>query len=149
MKLKEYLKNLDGNTIVSIGANRGSGYMYIGKAENVDLILKIFEEYREEKMFEFAELIDKLTKWSFDTPEKTGMEATDARNVVEYATLMHHLCVTYKKTEKYLRTYRNPFDRDIVATTKRIDEKGYRVIIEGREYGDFWFKSEFDEKYNV
>lgn len=149
MKLKEYLKNLDGNTIVSIGANNGSAYMYIGKAENVDFILKLFEDYRTEKECEFADLTNKLNKWAFETPEVTGMEATDARNVVEYATLMHHLYVTHKKTEKYLRTYRNPLNREVVDKSKRIDDKGVRVIIEGKEYGDFWFKSEFDEKYDV
>ena len=41
--LKETLKRLEGKEF-SIGTVQGNGFLYIGKAEKVDLIVKIFED---------------------------------------------------------------------------------------------------------
>lgn len=46
-------------------------------------------------------------------------------------------------------TDKSLFDRKVIECYKKISqgtESGYAVIIRGSEYGDFWFKSEYDKK---
>lgn len=78
-----------------------------------------------------------------------------------------HECVRYKRahkpieyhmSSKYLKnTSKNMFNqslpllkRKIVSTHKKIliDEPGTSIIVEGNEYGSFWFWHEYEEKMN-
>lgn len=149
MKLKKYLEGLSDDTIVSIGAINGSGYMYIGRAGDVDMITKVFENYREHKIKELGILENDIKKLAYATPEITDVESTDDRNVVEYVETLCRARTKHKNMDKYIRKYKSPLGRSVVDSSRRIDEIGYRIIIEGRETGDFWLKSEFDEKYNI
>lgn len=147
MKLKEYLETLNDNTIVSIGAKNGSAYMYIGKAGDVDLMTKVFDDFIESKKQELNELKKRLNRLVFNMPKETGKEIVDEYYVREYAKAVSQAYRASKKIKKYLKDYVNPLERDVIEHSKRIDEKGYRVIIKGEEFADFWIKSEFDEKY--
>lgn len=147
MKLKEYLESLNGNTIVSIGAKNGSAYMYIGKAENVELISKVFDDYIEEKKQELSESKVRLNTLAFSVPEKAGDEVLDEYYVKEYAKAVTQTYRAIKRIKEYLKNYVDPLEREVMETSKRIDEKGYRVIVPGVEYADFWLKSEFDVKH--
>lgn len=71
MKLKTYLKKLDNDTIISIGAEDGSSYVYIGNA-NVDLIHNVFEDYRK-RIKELIPMADKELKDLILNPPVIGV----------------------------------------------------------------------------
>ena len=139
--LKETLKRLEGKD-VSIGTVQGHGFMYIGKAENVELIAKIFADYH-----------DKIE--SKKLPAKKNDICTMMRGInkkgklVDQAKEISKLVESLENYEEYLSGYVDPMNRNIVEgfeSNPAIDEP-IRLIVAGRETGEFWFKSEFDLKY--
>lgn len=139
--LKETLKRLEGKD-VSIGTVQGHGFMYIGKAENVELIAKIFADYR-----------DKIE--SKKIPAKKNDICTMMRGInkkgklVDQAKEISKLVESLENYEDYLDGYVDPMNRNIVEIFESDPAIGepIRVIVTGREVGEFWFKSEFDLKY--
>lgn len=139
--LKETLKRLEGKD-VSIGTVQGHGFMYIGKAENVELIAKIFADYH-----------DKIE--SKKLPAKKNDICTMMRGInkkgklVDQAKEISKLVESLENYEDYLDGYVDPMNRNIVEIFESDPAIGepIRVIVTGREVGEFWFKSEFDLKY--
>lgn len=147
MKLKTYLKKLDNDKIISIGAEDGSSYVYIGNA-NVDLIHNVFEDYRK-WIKELIPMADKELKDLILNPPVIGVmeKKANVKNVRKHAIRVKTVIQRIDNYEKYLGWYVDPLEREIVCIEDRCAEDGIRVIIKGSEKGDFWFKSEFDKKY--
>ena len=139
--LKETLKRLEGKD-VSIGTVQGHGFMYIGKAENVELIAKIFADYH-----------DKIESKKLPGKKKdicTMMRGINKKGkLVAQAKEISKLVESLENYEDYLDGYVDPMNRNIVEIFESDPAIGepIRVIVTGREVGEFWFKSEFDLKY--
>ena len=139
--LKETLKRLEGKD-VSIGTVQGNGFMYIGKAENVELIAKIFAEYHDKIEG------DKLPGKKKDIC--TMMRGINKKGkLVDQAKEIAKLVESLENYEDYISGYVDPMNRNIVEIFESDPAIGepIRVIVTGREVGEFWFKSEFDLKY--
>lgn len=139
--LKETLKRLEGKD-VSIGTAQGHNFMYIGRADNVELIAKIFADYH-----------DKIENNKL--PAKKNDICTMMRGInkkgklVDQAKEISKLVESLENYEDYLDGYVDPMNRNIVEIFESDPAIGepIRVIVTGREVGEFWFKSEFDLKY--
>ncbi len=140
--LKETLKRLEGKD-VAIGTVQGSNFVYIGKADNVDLIEQIFKDYHDRIENEKLPATKKAIQKAMREIDKKGKLIEQAKEIVK-------LVETLEKYEEYVEGYVAPMKRRIFDIYEsEIGEKGepIRVIVTGREKGEFWFKSEFDLKY--
>lgn len=148
MKLKDYLKTLDGETIISIGAKDGGSYMYIGKAGDVDLINDVFYKYHEIMVKRLIKLKNKELNLVMSKPV-LGDDHDENENIIhEYADELAKVFNAINNINKFIRTYVDPLERNVVETKDdRICEEGSIVIITGMEIGRFWFKSEFDKQH--
>lgn len=130
--LKETLKRLEGRN-VSIETVQGHGFMCIGKAENVELIAKIFADYH-----------DKIE--SKKLPAKKNDICTMMRGInkkgklVDQAKEIAKLVESLENYEEYLDRYVDPMNRNIVEIFESDPAIGgpIRVIVTGREKGEFW-----------
>lgn len=140
--LKETLKRLECKD-VAIGTAQGSNFLYIGKADNVDLIEQIFKDYHDRIENEKLPATKKAIQKAMRGIDKKGKLIEQAKEIVK-------LVETLEKYEEYVEGYVDPMKRRIFDIYEsEIDEKGepIRVIVTGMEKGEFWFKSEFDLKY--
>lgn len=142
--LKEILKRLEGKD-VSIGTAQGNGFMYIGKAEKVDLIVKIFEDYRDTIKNKKIPAKKKAIYYMMRGISKSKKIESLVAQAREIAKLVESL----ENYEDYIAGYVDPMHRNIVDIFNCDPAIGepIRVIVTGRETGEFWFKSEFDLKY--
>lgn len=147
MKLKSYLKTLNEKDIVSIATKKGSNYVYIGEAGNVELISKTFEDYHKLMGNKFEELKHKIKALSLSTPELGEDDDENLDIVLDYSRRIADAYAMFNCCKKYLRDYVEPMKRDVISTGKRDAEKGVRVIISGSDNGKYWFKSEFDRDH--
>lgn len=147
MKLKTYLATLDDDAIISIGAKDGSNYTYIGRAGDVDLINKVFNDGYLSAVRKLDSLKDDEKKW-FMNISKLGKRKLNSEIVIhEHAKELSKIYSNINKTENFVNNYINPLTRDVVSTNNRIYNGSRQVIVTGSEIGQFWFKSEFDKQY--
>ena len=139
--LKETLKRFEGKD-VSIGTAQGHNFIYIGRADNVELITKIFEEYH-----------DKIENKKIPGKKKdicAMMRSINKKGkLVDQAKEIAKMVESLENYEDYIDGYVDPMNRHIIAIFESDQAIGEptRVIVTGRETGEFCFKSEFDLKY--
>ena len=137
--LKETLKRLECKD-VAIGTAQGSNFLYIGKADNIDLIEQIFKDYHDKIENEKLPATKKAIQKAMREIDKKGKLIEQAKEIVK-------LVETLEKYEEYVEGYVAPMKRRIVEIYESDIGEPIRVIVTGREKGEFWFKSEFDLKY--
>lgn len=147
MKLKRYLKTLNEKDIVSIATEKGSNYVYIGEAGNVELISKTFEDYHKNISNTFEKLKHKIKALSLSAPELGEDDDKNLDIVLDYSKRISYAYAMFNRSKKYLLNYVDPMKRDVISTEKRDAEKGVRIIISGSDNGKYWFKSEFDKDH--
>lgn len=146
MKLEKFLKTLDEDQIISIGAQNGANYLYIGRAGDVELIGEMFSQYRYRSVSRLAYLEKTLKELVKEVPKKGKDQAETDRLIEGYAKNVTSTYLGIEKHRTYLSKYSDPLKREVVETENRDCEEGIRVIIKGSEKGKYWFKSEFDER---
>ena len=139
--LKETLKRLEGKD-VAIGTVQGSNFVYIGKADNIYLIEQIFKDYHDRIENEKLPATKKAIQKAMREIDKKGKLIEQAKEIVK-------LVGTLEKYEEYVEGYVDPMNRCIAYTFKSRSavNEPIRIIITGKENGEFWLKSEFDLKY--
>lgn len=126
MTLGEYLETLDKTQNVSIGTNKGSGYLYIGSADNIIGISTAFASvYRAAK----RELL------------KDNQLIHDGKVHTDYCVERIQRRITIRS--EYVHNYSPALKRDIKEVYDRWSEDGIAIIIDGIEYG-FWSADEFE-----
>lgn len=146
MKLKNYLKALENDTIISIGMRDGQQYMYIGEAGNVELINKVFEEYYESMANRIVRLRAKELELVMTKPKLKGSQAEKQFFAHQYAENVAKIYYRIENIKKFLSSYVNPLERNVIETKDRTCDEGIIITITGLEKGQFWFKSEFDKQ---
>lgn len=149
MKLKEYLETLDGDKIVAIGAKNGASYMYMSRADNEELIIKCFDDYRESIAARIEKYTIILTQECFAVPKSSDNERGKEKNLFAYARKIGRIVDTIDRSKLYVENFKPVLEREVVDTYYKEVDDCEAIIIEGSEMGKFWFKSEFDKKYKT
>lgn len=140
--LSNYLKTIGPDTNICIGTLNGCGFMFFGKPIETDLIKTIFDNYRKDRVKEIQDiktsLIYKLNNHEKVTPNDYYSLAKSISNDFTY---MNRLAM-------YNKEYKSPLKRCVEDSYFKDIDNCLCIIIEGKEKGKFWFKSEFGKVYN-
>lgn len=141
MKLKDYLETLEDDEIVAIGVERryNSGFAYISKARNYDLIEKAFEDHLKNVQRKLRRKLAELNRLM--------VLKKDQYDILEQA---EKICSAYQMAEgykEYIDTYISPLEREVIETYDKYYDDATAIIIKGKEAGMFYLKEEFDKKY--
>lgn len=144
--LKEYLESLESDTIVAIGS--GSSFMYFGEAGNMDEIDKRFNEYMTNSKKKLTKCRKDLSSLILNPPKLTGNSKKDDKVIFSHGDGISKKVASIRSNEKYVDTYLPVLDRKVKDIYHNEHDNCTTVIIEGLENGSFWFKSEYDKKFN-
>lgn len=169
MILKEYISTLDPKEKIKIGAKNGSGFFYVGTAEDFLFHLTEYEKgnstYYDERMKKSeSRLLSELNKdtsfsgWAksqfkrWRTKGSTPKFEVDDYNdfLKSYSALITKLfnCVKQRKQNKILRKPlpTRQVSNHFIADYAVEDDKVIAITIEGKENGAFWGLYETDGK---
>lgn len=148
MKLNEYLQTLENESIVAIGIKGGSGFIYIGEVGNTELIEKVFTDYLHKvgkRLYKNEQTLKDLVTKPVTLSDELE---SDNKKVHAYADKITKVYGTIKNCEQYIKGFRPVLEREVIEDYHKEVDDCKAVIIEGSESGGFWFKAEFDNKYN-
>lgn len=146
MKLKDYLSTIDDDTIVSIGAAGCGGYIYIGRAGDIDKIRANFDSSHK-VLINRCNRLEKTIGHMVSVPPKFTDDTDKNRKIVLIrAEELTEAYNSYKGLKDYLDNYVDPFDRRVMKNYQRDCEEGITLLVKGKEIGKYWFKSEFDKQ---
>ena len=148
--LKDYLETLDGEKIVAIGAKDGNGFVYIGKAGNIEFIEKCYENYLAKVERKLIKNKNYLKELVMSTPNLKGDDEQDHAVIRNYVVSAYNTVRSIDSGNQYIKHYVPVMERDYIEHYDRgLDDDSEAIIIPGSEAGDFWLKSEFDKKYKL
>ncbi len=149
----DFLNEDDPESIVSIGADIGAGYFYIGT-------VKGFYEYDNDSLEASAKklaisrcesakkaykcMFHRLPKLVKEDPKHISIVPTCCVNAAEEYRKMAVLCDQYKDAYEWATKYKKISDRKAVDFRKRDGEVGYAIILEGTGIPGrtYWFLKE-------
>lgn len=142
--LADYLKTLDEDQIVAIGAKNGNGFVYIGKAGEQEFITKCFNDYLSNRKRKLKDYKEKLNQIVFKSPKMRDDDDNIEDAIYRYALSISKLTNCIAKHENYINTYEPVFNRKVRNSYTKDVDNCLAIIIDGFEDDGFWFKSEFD-----
>lgn len=148
MNLINQLKTLKGEDIVAIATENGSSFLYIGRADNTELIEKLFLDQLP-SMEHIIEVSDRYLTQLLVHPVKLkdDNELVNKENIYHTASIISDVYGKLVKQRKSINT--RVLERNVVEVYHKDVDNCTAIIIEGFENGKFWFKREFDERYNI
>lgn len=146
--LLELLDTLDENAMVAIGAKKGGGYVYIGRAGDRDLISKVFDGFVKRAKRRISNSKGTLKTLVTKPVQLTGDDIKDNEAVTKRVRAIVENHVTLKRNTEYVGSYKEPFERTVIESYQKIWDDCLAIIVEGKEeQGCCWSKKEFDEMY--
>ena len=156
MKLREKLTELKGR---SIKLGSAMAFFYIGSVEDdiEDTINAINDDYIQRDndslaRFEKASMAsdDAIRKQVItnEKKKKNPQEFTEEQMVQMIAEERKRLEKVIENKKKYLNTAVRMLDREVLnvyPADEIFDDEDLIVIIEGKENGDYWFRSEYEK----
>lgn len=145
MRLEDYLKTLDKNTTVSLGAVKGTNYFYIGTVGELqknlstmskELFANLYRTYEESYMYMLSAAKDFL-----ETENEKIYYVTKKKETEEARQTFDHLHKTNKRFQaarNRIREFKPLKDREVVKVFDSAVEANLRIHIEGNEYGTMW-----------
>lgn len=137
--LKSVLKGLKEDTIVKIGTEDGSNFVYVGKPHNYEEIEKVFDAAFEAK----KKAMDRL--WITISRQVLYNPKTDEDSIINYASALANNFNAWSKGKIFLKKYKKVMRRGVLKMFESSipEEKGVIVLmITGSELGKYWTVSE-------
>lgn len=157
MILDDYVKGLDADTIMHIGAK--SGFFFIGdKVEYEDIIDQIDFEMKagvRHTMIKNRSVLKKMIEQGEPNKPieisyiKDGQPLTRGLSLEEtkkrYYNRINSIKVLINDAKEYLNNYTKLRERNIIEFYGRVlNDDGIVLVVEGKEEGKYWYKSEYD-----
>ena len=138
--LNEILAELDSNSKVAIGTEKGGAFIYIGTVEGAfNDLHKLFDNDLKRQKFYMSQEFDILNKYSFLTPED--------ENAIGYCKFISYHYRRYKVFRDGIDGFEDPMTRQVKNMYQK-EDGSLAIIISGREKGPIWTEEEYNDKFS-
>lgn len=137
--LNEILAELDTDSKVAIGTEKGGAFIYIGTVEGAfNDLHKLFDNDLKRQKYYMSKEFDILNKYSFLTPED--------ENTIGYCKSISDHYRRYKKFKDGIDGFEDPMTRQVKNMYQK-EDGSLAIIIEGRERGPIWMEEEYNDPF--
>ena len=135
--LNEILAELDTDSKVAIGTEKGGAFIYIGTVEGAfNDLHKLFDNDLKRQKYFMSQEVDILNKYSFLTPED--------EDAIRYCKFISDHYRRYKVFKDGIAGFENPMTRQIKNMYQK-EAGSLAIIIAGRERGQIWMEDEYND----
>lgn len=137
--LNEILAELDPNSKVAIGTEKGGAFIYIGTVEGAfNDLHKLFDADLNRQKYFMSREFDILNKYSFLPPEDD--------NVIGYCKNIYDHYRRYKGLRDSIDGFEDPMTRQVKNMYQK-EDGSLAIIISGREKGPIWMEEEYNDRF--
>lgn len=137
--LNEILAELDTNSKVAIGTEKGGAFIYIGTVEGAfNDLHRLFDNDLKRQKYFMSQEFDILNKYSFLTPED--------ENAIGYCKLISDHYRRYKRFKDGIDGFEDPMTRQVKNMYQK-EDGSLAIIIDGRERGPIWMEEEYNDQF--
>ena len=137
--LNEILAELDTNSKVAIGTEKGGAFIYIGTVEGAfNDLHKLFDNDLNRQKYYMLKEFDILNKYSFLPPED--------ENAIGYCKFISDHYRRYKGLKDSIDGFEDPMTRQVKNMYQK-EDGSLAIIIAGREKGPIWFEDEYNDPF--
>lgn len=140
--LLDYLSSL-GDQEIAIGTMDGSSFLYFGPANDIELIQRAFDDSRKNMAFARDRAKADLKRYLV----KPAQRSSDFDTILQMANDIKNALKLYEKHELNLKQFKPIEKRMVIDTYKKDVDNCLAILVDGKDAGSYWFKSEFDLKY--
>ena len=135
--LNEILAELDTDSKVAIGTEKGGAFIYIGTVEGAfNDLHKLFDNYLKRQKYYMSQEFDILNKYSFLTPED--------EDAIRYCKYISDHYRRYKGLRDSIDGFEDPMTRQVKNMYQK-EDGSLAIIIAGREKGPIWMEEEYND----
>lgn len=137
--LNEILAELDTDSKVAIGTEKGGAFIYIGTVEGAyNDLHKLFDADLNRQKYYMLKEFDILNKYSFLTPED--------EDVIGYCKNIYDHYRRYKGLRDSIDGFEDPMTRQVKNMYQK-EDGSLAIIIAGREKGPIWMEEEYNDRF--
>ena len=137
--LNEILAELDTDSKVAIGTEKGGAFIYIGTVEGAfNDLHKLFDNDLKRQKYYMSQEFDILNKYSFLTPEN--------EDVIRYCKYISDHYRRYKGLRDSIDGFEDPMTRQVKNMYQK-EDGSLAIIIAGREKGPIWMEEEYNDPF--
>ena len=137
--LNEILAELDTDSKVAIGTEKGGAFIYIGTVEGAfNDLHKLFDNDLKRKKYYMSQEFDILNKYSFLPPKDD--------NVIRYCKYISDHYRRYKVFRDGIDGFEDPMSRQVKNMYQK-EDGSLAIIIAGREKGPIWMEEEYNDPF--
>ena len=137
--LNEILAELDADSKVAIGTEKGGAFIYIGTVEGAyNDLHKLFDADLNRQKYFMSREFDILNKYSFLPPEDD--------NVTRYCKNIYDHYRRYKGLRDSIDGFEDPMTRQVKNMYQK-EDGSLAIIIAGREKGPIWMEEEYNDRF--
>ena len=137
--LNEILAELDTDSKVAIGTEKGGAFIYIGTVEGAfNDLHKLFDNDLKRQKYYMSQEFDILNKYSFLTPED--------EDAIRYCKYISDHYRRYKGLRDSIDGFEDPMARQVKDMYQK-EDGSLAIIISGREKGPIWMEEEYNDPF--
>ena len=137
--LNEILAELDTDSKVAIGTEKGGAFIYIGTVEGAfNDLHKLFDNDLKRQKYYMLKEFDILNKYSFLPPED--------ENAIGYCKFISDHYRRYKGLRDSIDGFEDPMTRQVKNMYQK-EDGSLAIIIAGREKGPIWMEEEYNDRF--
>lgn len=137
--LNEILAELDTDSKVAIGTEKGGAFIYIGTVEGAyNDLHKLFDNDLKRQKYFMSKEFDILNKYSFLTPED--------ESIIGYCKFISDHYRRYKGLKDGIDGFEDPMTRQVKNMYQK-EDGSLAIIIAGREKGPIWLEDEYNDPF--
>ena len=137
--LNEILAELDTDSKVAIGTEKGGAFMYIGTVEGAyNDLHRLFDNDLKRQKYFMSKEFDILNKHSFLTPED--------EDAIRYCKYISDHYRRYKVFRDGIDGFEDPMTRQVKNMYQK-EDGSLAIIIAGREKGPIWMEEEYNDRF--
>ena len=135
--LNEILAELDADSKVAIGTEKGGAFIYIGTVDGAfNDLHKLFDNDLKRQKYYMSQEFDILNKYSFLTPED--------EDAIRYCKFISDHYRRYKRFKDGIDGFEDPMTRQVKSMYQK-EDGSLAIIIAGRERGPIWLEEEYND----